>query len=393
MQTIKLTITSDYVEHWSWWEGVRELMQNAIDCGEGRYHIDFLRNSIIITSQGGKIPTSALLMGKSSKRDDPDSIGHFGEGAKLGFLVLLREGATITIQNGSDLWQPAMEYNEIFQEETLVVHITENAFPYSEDVKVTINGIPSDVVGEIEDKYAPSQGRVVVIENERGKAYKKLEQYVDWNETAPEDEYSDVYVNGLFVTRVEGDGSYKFDYDFKPSVLQLDRDRNSVGTWEFEYETSRLLAESDDVELLARLAIENYRDLSKFSERRPVGGGYWSSRGKSEQDILKETATRLFQEKNGDKAFPISQDWTQSRQRLVTESVVKQGYTPVFVASSLFNMIKDNYNVDKKIESILVFQPLPWLEAFLAKHKRRLDAKPRKEIERTIHLLKVAKGE
>ncbi len=31
MKQIKLSFTEDYVGHWSWWQGARELMQNAID--------------------------------------------------------------------------------------------------------------------------------------------------------------------------------------------------------------------------------------------------------------------------------------------------------------------------------------------------------------------------
>ena len=104
MKSVKLTITPTYVSHWSWWEGARELIQNAIDSGD--HDVNFIKDSICIDSYGGKLPIQSLLLGKTSKEDDETKIGKYGEGMKLAFLCLLREGADVTMWNGKDVWKP-----------------------------------------------------------------------------------------------------------------------------------------------------------------------------------------------------------------------------------------------------------------------------------------------
>lgn len=388
MKKVTLSITEEYVSHWSWWEGARELMQNAVDTGD--YHIDFGDGTLTITSSGGAIPVNALLMGKTTKKDDSSTIGKFGEGMKLGFLVLLREGAKVSVENGQDLWIPQMEEDDTFGCPVLTVHISQGILSHKSPntVVVRVQGIPNYAMEEIEDNYAPTTLREVYIENNQGKAYKKIE-----DEDGEVSTDCALFVNGLFVCNVNG--NFKFDYDFKPDVFDLDRDRGTVDTFDVKYHANQLLSECDDIELLARLAVEDYDDLALFSGRKVKGSGgsYWDKRGPSEQDILTDKAVELFKKNHGSDAFPISQDWSDGRKRLVTQMVISQNMVPITVKKAVYNMIEKRYGVDDKVENILVFKPLPWLKKFLDKYGRRLDSKPRKEIEKTIHMLKVAAGE
>lgn len=400
MKQIKLSFTEDYVGHWSWWEGARELMQNAIDTQD--FDIDFEwgnTGDLTIISRGGSIPTSALLLGATTKRDDSSTIGKFGEGMKLGFLVLLREGAEIAMENGKDLWVPKIIHDDTFGANVLSVNVCEGVLDANnpDTVKIKIQGIPRHALEEIADNYAPMTEREVYLENSRGKAYSKIWNRDDENQNETEDgEYEggacNLFVNGLFVTRVEG--NFRFDYDFKPDAFTLDRDRNSASTFEVKYEANKLLSESDDIDLLARLALEQYDDLALFSERRVKGSGdYWSAgRPGSEQEELSATAVSMFSNKYGSDAYPIDETWSDGKKRVVTQMAIGKGYVPVTVKPAIYRMVQKNFDVDKEVEKVLTFKPLPFLEGFLERHSRRLVAKPRRELEKTIQMLRIAEG-
>lgn len=381
MKLIKLSLTEDYVSHWSWWQGARELLQNAIDTGE--FKIEFGQDSLHITSHGGKIPVNALLMGKSSKKEDPTTIGKFGEGMKLGFLVLLREGADIEMLNGEDYWKPKFVYDEVFDSNVLAIEIDEGSIINQEDsVEINIYNIPTWAISEIKDNYAPTTSRDIVIENSRGKAYAK-----DSN-----NHECVLFVNGLYVTTLMN-GKYKFDYDFKPETFVLDRDRDSVNEYELKYNANNLLSESDDIELLAQLALENYDDLSLFNGRRKKNSSYYSSsRDQDEEEQLSDKAVELFEKKYGYTAYPINENWSDGKKRVVTQTAIAKGYTPVTVKQAVYRMVQNAYDVDHQVEEILSFKPLDFLESFLTKHKRRLYSKPRREIEGVVKLLRIAEG-
>lgn len=399
MKQIKLSFTEDYVGHWSWWQGARELMQNAIDTKDFDIDFDYDAGTMKIVSRGGAIPTRALLLGATTKREDSSTIGKFGEGMKLGFLVLLREGAEVAMENGKDLWVPEIVRDEDMDANVLAVNICEGVL---EDrpanvVTIKIQGIPKVAMDEIMDNYAPTTEREIVIENSRGKAYKKI-----WQQDANQEEDGEgnaiggdcnLFVNGLFVTRVSG--NFKFDYDFKPEAFVLDRDRDSANSYEVKYEANRLLSESDDIDLLAGLALEEYDDLALFSERRERGSGgsyYIGSRGKDDQDALSATAVSMFSNKYGKDAFPIDETWTDGKKRVVTQMAIGKGYLPVTVKQSVYRMVQKNFKVDATVDAVLTFKPLEFLEGFLERHNRRLVAKPRRELEKTIQMLRIAAG-
>lgn len=68
------------------------------------------------------------------------------------------------------------------------------------------------------------------------------------------------------------------------------------------------------------------------------------------------------------------------------------GYVPVTVKPAVYKMVQKKFEVDKEVEKVLTFKPLPFLEGFLERHSRRLVAKPRRELEKTIQMLRIAEG-
>lgn len=378
MKSVKLTITPTYVSHWSWWEGARELIQNAIDSGD--HDVNFIKDSICIDSYGGKLPIQSLLLGKTSKEDDETKIGKYGEGMKLAFLCLLREGADVTMWNGKDVWKPTLEMDDAFDEKVLTINIEEGICDNRQDahVSVLIKGVPDHIISQIKRNYAPARDdlEVVVEADGYGKAYAKKNG-----------KDCRLYVNGLYVTTVKG--NYKFDYDFPAEVFTLDRDRNQAQDFEVRWNATRLLSQSDDVLMLADLGVGHYDDLEHFDYQDECS--FYNRR--YEPETLKDHAVEFFRQKNGDKAFPINDSWADSRKRLVTEMAISQGKTPITVKKAAYQMLKDEFRVPDTIDKMVEFKALEYLEKFLDKHGRNLYSKARRDLENTIHMLKVAKGE
>lgn len=378
MKSVKLTITPTYVSHWSWWEGARELIQNAIDSGD--HDVNFIKDTISIESYGGKLPIQSLLLGKTTKEEDETKIGKYGEGMKLAFLCLLREGADVTMWNGKDVWKPVLEMDEAFDEKVLTINIEEGTCDNRQDthVSVLIKGVPDHVLSEIKRNYAPARDdlEVVVEADGYGKAYAKKNR-----------KDCRLYVNGLYVTTVNG--NYKFDYDFPAEVFTLDRDRNQAQDFEVRWNATRLLSQSDDVLMLADLGVGHYDDLEHFDHQDECS--FYNRR--YEPETLKDHAVEFFRQKNGNKAFPINDSWADSRKRLVTEMAISQGKTPITVKKAAYQMLKEEFRVPETIDKMVEFKALEYLEKFLDKHGRNLYSKARKDLENTIHMLKVAKGE
>ena len=384
MKQVKLSITETYVAHWSWWQGVREILQNAVDTKD--YDIIFGEDNLRVISRGGKIPMNALLLGKTTKSSDDTTIGKFGEGMKLGFLVLKRLGAGVVVNNEGDLWSPEMVYDELFEEHVLAVNIEEGCLIATPNtVEIGINNIPAEVIEEIKSKFAPCQNRKVVIENARGKAYAKDGYHRNCR----------LFVKGIFVTEVPG--KFKFDYDFMPQAFVLDRDRDTASTFEVKYEAANLIRLSDDIMLLAELAMENFDDLvefrGQFAKRRPRNSGLsYDEDYDEDSNPLAEKAAELFEKKHGRDAFPISQVWDAAKKRVVIHQVIKAGLVPVEVNSALFSMIEDEYRIEENLEHFLDFDALDFLEKFLHKHRRKMYSKAIRELTDTIEVLKAVKG-
>lgn len=84
MKKYELSLSRNYVSSWGIEEAIRELLQNAKDSnGEDVIDIDKSSGTITITNKNTSIPSSTLLLGNTSKRDDLDKIGQFGEGQEL----------------------------------------------------------------------------------------------------------------------------------------------------------------------------------------------------------------------------------------------------------------------------------------------------------------------
>ena len=124
---IELSIKTTYLPDWRTEAGIRELIQNAKDAEtefKSPMRVWHNGHTLKIENMGVLLPHEALLFGHTAKADNPETIGHFGEGLKLGTLALVRAGHVVRILSGDEIWKPLLVRSANFQAEVLAFDIS-----------------------------------------------------------------------------------------------------------------------------------------------------------------------------------------------------------------------------------------------------------------------------
>lgn len=277
MKKYELSLSRNYVSSWGIEEAIRELLQNAKDSsGEDIIDIDKSSGTITITNRDTSIPTSTLLLGNTSKKNDLDKIGQFGEGYKLALLVLLREDKDVFIKNGNKNWLPSFEYSDNFECEVLCINETEGN---GKDLTFQISGFNSYELDELENEFLGLNGQ----------AYESIE--TSYGEILTDSQYKGkVFVDGLPVYQ---DDNFNYGYNFKPCYVTLDRDRKSINL----YELKRLTA------LSVACCVDNFAFVDEVIDGKGRDGEYIKDKNIEFDDDFKEKYAKHLMER-----FDIKED-------------------------------------------------------------------------------------
>lgn len=240
MKKFTLPISPTYVAHWGLWEAVRELWQNAMDARDSQKYLgndataEMTRypnlfsptaSSLVISNSGNKLLPATLILGSTSKADDPDQRGKFGEGYKLALLVLCRMGYDVIMLNGDETWTPKIERDETFGADVLNIYTEFNDRPDDAGVEINIQGVCISDLDAIDKNIIPfdslSRNRVLEDASQKGR----------------------VYVGGLYVCTVP---NFECGYSLCPGTVALDRDRGIVSNSDLTNVASQLWAEHED---------------------------------------------------------------------------------------------------------------------------------------------------
>lgn len=386
-ETIHLPIGSNYVEHWSFWEAVREILQNAIDTKD--YSVSRMEASGIlkIKTLAGAMQLSTLMLGESSKREDESSIGKYGEGYKLALLVLCREGYDVLIKNGFDCWRVSIENHPQLNVECLTINVFRDVYIDEGDeneVSFVITGLGSDQFELIDENFIDKDMHSFAVEAESEGSYCfKYSQY--------ESDPKKVFVGGLFVCDLPENDDYHYSYNFAPNILELDRDRKSVDSFYLQYEATKLLSSAGEFELLASMANSGATDISDYYTITSTGNsctgiGTYDAKGNHEDNVQK-FALEGFIKKHGEKAYPLLSNMDSDRTKAITEQCIELGLTPVTVTKALYDMLPKEL---KKISPIEIKDPISKvLEEFIASNKKHMRSKATKSLLDIIRSLKM----
>lgn len=226
MKKYELSLSRNYVSSWNTEEAIRELLQNAKDSnGDENINIDKENGTITIANKNTSIPSSTLLLGNTSKKDDLDKIGQFGEGYKLALLVLLRENKDVFIKNGNKNWTPSFEYSDNFECEVLCITETDGS---GNDLIFEISGFDSNELNELENEFLGLNGQ----------AYNSIQ--TSYGEILTDPQFKGkVFVEGLPVYE---DDNFNYGYNFEARYVTLDRDRKSINIYELKRLTALSVA-------------------------------------------------------------------------------------------------------------------------------------------------------
>jgi hypothetical protein len=251
---IELSLSPEYVIHWSLKEALRELFQNAVDNGIDRmsWNYDKDRQELEIISIDTQIEKNTLLLGKSDKTGS--AIGKFGEGYKLALLVLTRLQRPVSIYTGGERWFPRFVMNTVLQSKTLNVYI--EPAEYSPDTVIRISGISKQEFEDYKKNNLHLQEYPEHTEGMNGKLLTGAGQR------------GNVYVNGLYITRLAG---FEYGYDFNPNAIDLGRDRNIVSEFELKWSGKSIIDQyakenPEDIIRAAKKKIKDFEYLSDISD-------------------------------------------------------------------------------------------------------------------------------
>jgi len=338
-KTYELPLAKGYVRHWGMAEAVRELLQNALD-SESPFEYEWIDrddaagSDLLIRSRYTTLDPSSLLLGATTKAERTDTIGSFGEGYKIALLVLARQGYDVTVYNGERIWTPHFRESRQFGAEVLCISDHPSPQP-NEGLTFRVSGLSPDDCAQIISTCLPMQpelGETITTTKGRillGKPGK-------------------LYVGGLFVC----DTKMRYGYDVKPEHLRLERDRQTVSTFDLAFITKEFWFESGRHEAVGQMIADNVPDLEYGNYNCP--------------ELVKEVCYSIFRKRHPGKIIANSPE--------EVERYVKQGMTEVvYVGGAMYGAVKESNSYKTEV-TIKLKSPYEILADWLKlnrKHMRR----------------------
>ena len=284
----------DYVRNWTKREAIREYVANARD--EGEHELTFPdEDTIIVESVGNPQLFHLFAIGATTKANNPNTIGEFGEGGKLAALVLTRErGCSVEIhcQQG----RITFAFKERLGTKMLfAVYDDEDVWPV---FKVTIHAPKAKEI--YEDLFlAPDVmvGRIELME--QGKVR--------------------VFCKGVFITTLEETGLFDWNVD----NLTLNRDRSVPNHYSIQSGIGRLL----DGDLPRNPALCDKLISNTHAFELNCLAATWMG------DSAKAALTQAFYRRFGDKAILSSGDLAPD------QLAAHRGFKPITLPGHLGSML------------------------------------------------------
>ena len=286
---IELSLAREYVPSWTISDAVRELYQNALDQETQNplntmfWNYDATTETLRVGNQHSTLSTNTLLLGATSKADDENTIGQFGEGYKIATLVLVRNGKRVTFYNygAREVWKPRFVKSRRLNADVLTFFIDKEAVWKSvpdNDLMIEINGITEQ---EWNEQIVPSNLRLCDHKVLHSTPFGDIINLP-----------GAVFVNGLFVCNYK---RYQYGYNFKPAQLKLDRDRKLASDWDLQWLSSKMwVGIPEAIELVQK----GYADAANINSMNHINNT-------SLMDMSNEACRRFFEE-YGDNAVPIT---------------------------------------------------------------------------------------
>lgn len=341
-KTYELSLVKTYVARWGLPEAVRELLQNALD-SSSPFVYEFVKaegvegTSLRLNSEFAVLTPQTLLLGATSKTDDKDAIGSFGEGYKIALLVLTRLGYDVDMLNGDVLWKPRFKFNAKFGEELLVIEETPLTDRTNRGLTFWVHGLSDEDVDAIVASCIRMQAHIGAI---------RQTVFGDILLEQP----GALYVGGLFICKTE----MHFGYNVKPEHLRLERDRQTVSNWDLKSLTKEMWFATKDFDRIAELIEADTPDLSYVEYGAP--------------ELVKEACYQLFRSKHPDKVIAKNNEEMQA--------LVERGMTVYVGGGSYYSAVSSAPSYRAEHRALFVTEtPQQILRKWLAANRSEMRSK------------------
>lgn len=259
MPRFELTMNTHYASSWGVWEGVREVVQNALDGQDDGFPmvvtwVEHKGAEYLSISNKGKILDKAVWLLGHSEKGSSDSRGRHGDGLKVGTLALVRMGVPVFFLNGNERWSPALERSETFGGETVLTINTRAGSARENDFTVLLG-----ISREMWDRY-----------RQRFLAFADIDQDLVVKGGYAGDLIQDPRFKGkLFVKGIWVCDHPEFDNGYDLRDVTIDRDRRILDSWDVKIQTGKIFnlicgegREAREPEKVAALTAALYQGLA-----------------------------------------------------------------------------------------------------------------------------------
>ena len=306
-KTYDLSLCRNYVSHWGMKHAVRELIQNALD-SDSPFVYSFVQSGdsfrFELVSEYATLKPETLLLGATSKAESTDKIGSFGEGYKIALLVLTRLGYDVDIRNGDLLWRPRFRHSRTFNTEVLVVDET-GLTTRNQGLRFIVRGLSQEDVAEV-------RSCCLKMQDDLGEVKRTAKGDILL------DRAGELYVGSLFVCTT----GLRHSYNIKPEFVKLERDRQTVDSWDLQCITRDMWFDTGEFDRIAKMIEAEVPDVVYAQYSSP--------------EMVKDACYRLFISKNpaGTVAVRSQEELKKAVEKGMTTVVVSYAYHSVLTASS-----------------------------------------------------------
>ena len=328
----ELSLAPDYVSDWTFNDAIRELIQNGIDQqtlnSNNVFSISYDNDTkeLTLRSAQSKLKRSTLLLGCSSKSNNDETVGQFGEGYKIAALVLTRLGKTFTIYNNdkNEVWTCRFKNSTKWLHKLLAFYI-EKRTTEATGLNIVIGNVSQNEYEGVDDIWLDDENY----------GWKKIHtSYGDI--LTDEEQLKRIYVNGLYVYT---DQNMKYGFNFKPKYIKLERDRKTCSSWDIGEITSMMIMEA---------AISGDISIEEISEMMEESSGetyhFQFNKYTAMTSGLSKRLMEEFDRKNSPLSVPVS---TQAQ----SDSVSAVGGIPVVVSPRIVDILSEE--IEERIQTLI----------------------------------------
>lgn len=271
-------ISTKYCENWTPTMAAREFFANALDTDDTLVK-DWYSGYGTIQNLSSQFDIQNLLLGESGNRSNANAIGQFGEGLKIGALVLARNNRKVSVRSKDKLFNFTVEKLDGFGDDaqTLVVEVVDDVLVKGTIVEWECPKTEFETAKNMFYEFQPISKRAEILFETTGGS-KVIE------------ESGAVYICGV---KVQDKLNFLFGYDINSKEL-LNRDRTILDMYEIRSKITSILEKCDSETVITSLIKNqlNRGEVIKFDE---LNFNLWVS--SAVRPLWNEILARLYGDK------------------------------------------------------------------------------------------------